>query len=193
MNDTEYKRGDIYYIVSNEHTPIGCEIWSDRPAIIVSNDTLNQTSGAVEIVYLSTTLKKKPSPLHIRIQSSGRPSLAMCSQVHTIDKSRLRERLGHISDEEQKELDKALCFSLGIDAENYRGLFKKWENYIREYHIPVIEEMENIAMASVDATINTLRRQISIITKERDGYKSLAESREEKLNQIRMSSMCQIP
>ena len=59
MNDAEYKRGDIYYIVSNEHTPIGCEIWSDRPAIIVSNDTLNQTSGAVEIVYLSTTLKKK--------------------------------------------------------------------------------------------------------------------------------------
>ena len=186
--DDKILKGDIYYVASADGmTPIGCEIWSDRPALIVSNDTTNQTAGVVEIVYLSTSMRKRPSPLHIRVHSANRNAIAMCGQIHAVDKSRLRQKLDHVSDKELEEVDKALCFSLGIEQESYRSLFKKWENYIREYHIPVVEEIESIAAATASKAVDILQRQISILSRERDGYKALAEAREEQLNEIRMN------
>lgn len=189
MNDKILK-GDIFYVRSSDTVPpIGCEIWSDRPALVVSNDTTNQTAGAVEIVYLSTSMHKRPSPLHVRVQSGNRNAIAMCGQIHSVDKSRLVQKLGSITPKELETIDKALCFSLGIQHENYRSLFKKWENYIREYHIPVIEEIESMAAATMDDAFFVLRRQISVLTKERDGYKALAEAREEQLNAIQLQNI----
>lgn len=186
MND-KILRGDIYYVASaNDITPIGCEIWSDRPALVVSNDTTNQTAGVVEVVYLSTSMKKRPTPLHVRVRSGSRNAIAMCGQIHTVDKSRLRQKLGTVTETEMNTVDKALCFSLGINEESYRSLFKKWENYIREYHIPVVEEIESLAAATYENAIDTLNRQLSIAKRERDGYKALAEAREEQLNDVRM-------
>lgn len=186
MND-KILRGDIYYVASaDDVTPIGCEIWSDRPALVVSNDTTNQTAGVVEVVYLSTSMKKRPTPLHVRVRSGSRNAIAMCGQIHTVDKSRLRQKLGTVTETEMNTVDKALCFSLGINEESYRSLFKKWENYIREYHIPVVEEIESLAAATYESAIDTLNRQLSIAKRERDGYKALAEAREEQLNEVRM-------
>lgn len=186
MNDNP-SRGDIYYVRSvDDVPPIGCEIWSDRPAVVVSNDTSNRTNGTVEIVYLSTSMKKRPSPLHVRVHSGNRTSIAMCGQIHSVDKSRLDSKLGTLTPAEMQTIDKALCFSLGIDQESYRSLFKKWENYIREYHIPVTEEIESMASATMDKAFAVLQRQISVLTKERDGYKSLAEAREEQLNAMNL-------
>lgn len=186
MND-KILRGDIYYVASaDDVTPIGCEIWSDRPALVVSNDTTNQTAGVVEVVYLSTSMKKRPTPLHVRVRSGSRNAIAMCGQIHTVDKSRLRQKLGSVTETEMSTVDKALCFSLGINEESYRSLFKKWENYIREYHIPVVEEIESLAAATYESAIDTLNRQLSIAKRERDGYKALAEAREEQLNDVRM-------
>lgn len=186
MND-KILRGDIYYVASaDDVTPIGCEIWSDRPALVVSNDTTNQTAGVVEVVYLSTSMKKRPTPLHVRVRSGSRNAIAMCGQIHTVDKSRLRQKLGTVTETEMSVVDKALCFSLGINEESYRSLFKKWENYIREYHIPVVEEIESLAAATYENAIDTLNRQLSIAKRERDGYKALAEAREEQLNDVRM-------
>lgn len=186
MND-KILRGDIYYVASaDDVTSIGCEIWSDRPALVVSNDTTNQTAGVVEVVYLSTSMKKRPTPLHVRVRSGSRNAIAMCGQIHTVDKSRLRQKLGSVTETEMSTVDKALCFSLGINEESYRSLFKKWENYIREYHIPVVEEIESLAAATYENAIDTLNRQLSIAKRERDGYKALAEAREEQLNEVRM-------
>lgn len=186
MND-KILRGDIYYVASaDDVTPIGCEIWSDRPALVVSNDTTNQTAGVVEVVYLSTSMKKRPTPLHVRVRSGSRNAIAMCGQIHTVDKSRLRQKLGTVTETEMGAVDKALCFSLGINEESYRSLFKKWENYIREYHIPVVEEIESLAAATYESAIDTLNRQLAIAKRERDGYKALAEAREEQLNDVRM-------
>lgn len=178
-------RGEIYYVTgSDSEIPIGCEIWPDRPALVVSNDTTNRTGGAVEIVYLSTSMKKRPSPLHIKVHSGTRQAIAMCGQIHSVDRSRLRQKIGEITEEEQERIDKALCFSLGIEAESYRAIFKKWENYIREYHIPVIEEIESMAASSVEHIIEMQQRQINILMQERDGYKALAEARQAKLDAI---------
>lgn len=180
-----YMRGQIYYVTSDPtNIPIGAEIWSDRPGLIVSNDTTNKSSGAVQIVYLTTSLHRRPSPLLVKVTSGNRPAMANCSQIHSVDKSRLRQTLGTVTDKELADIDTALCFSLGIDQQNYRSIFKKWENYIREYHIETFEEIECLKASITDKTIQTLQKQIDILRKERDGYRALAESKQDLLDCI---------
>ena len=110
--------------------------------------------------------------------------MANCSQIHSVDKSRLRQSLGTVTEKELADVDKALCFSLGIDQQSYRSLFKKWENYIREYNIEVFEEIECLKASITDKTIQTLQKQIDILRKERDGYRALAESKQDLLDCI---------
>lgn len=181
-----YQRGQIYYVTSDPTKPsIGAEIWSDRPALIVSNNTTNNTNSTITVVYLSTSRKKQASPLHVLVTSGARKAFALCEQLHSVDKSRLHQRLGEILPEEQKEIDKALCFSLAIDAESYRSTFKKWEHYIQEYHLPVIDENESIAASIKDTAVKNLRTEIEILKNERDGWKSIAESKQKLLDCIR--------
>lgn len=181
-----YQRGQIYYVASDPSKPeIGTEIWSDRPGLIVSNDTLNDTNSAATVVYLSTSRKRKASPLHVFVTSGARRAIALCEQLHTVDKSRFKQRIGQITEQEQANIDKALCMSLGINAETYRSLFKKWENYIKEYNLPVIDEYESIKAAATSKAIENLKTQIDIISKERDGWKNIAESKQKLLDCVR--------
>lgn len=183
--DTIYTRGQIYYVTSDPSSvPIGAEIWSDRPGLIVSNDITNKTSGAVQVVYLTTSIHRRPSPLLVKVTSGNRPAMANCSQIHSVDKSRLRQTLGTVTEKELADVDKALCFSLGIGQQNYRSIFKKWENYIREYHIEVFEEIECLKASITDKTVQILQKQIDILRKERDGYRALAESKQDLLDCI---------
>jgi hypothetical protein len=136
-------------------------------------------------VYLSTSTKKKASPLHVPLLSGTKSALALCEQLHSVDKSRVHQVIGVITNEEQKALDNAIAFSLGIDASNYRSLFKKWENYIKEYHLPVIDEYESIANSTLDKALENLHTELKITKKERDGWKVLAEANQELIDQIR--------
>lgn len=105
------KRGDIYFVVGGEAT--GSEQGADRPAIVVSNNAGNKYSPVVELVYL-TTGKKSKLPTHVFIGSAPRPSIALCEQIVTVCKSRLERRMGSATEEEMKNIDKALSKSLGI-------------------------------------------------------------------------------
>lgn len=131
------RRGDIFYIIGDpDNPPVGSEIWSDRAGLIVSNDGTNMASGAVEVVYLSTSENKRLSPSHIYVTSGNKRTMALCEQIHTVDKSRLTDYIGHATDEEMENIADALLFSLQINTgRNPQGLFRKWENYIRKYNI----------------------------------------------------------
>ena len=190
QRDDRIKRGQIYFVSAPDgSTPVGCEIWSDRPGLVVSNDVTNNTGGAIIIVYLSTSLKKRSSPLHVPVMSGGRPATALCEQLHSVDPSRLQNLIGTVTDKELATIDKTLCMSLAIDQQTYRGTFRKWANYIQEYHLEVNEEQESIRSAAVDKAIATLQRQISILEKERDGYRKLAEAKDEMLSGVRMEQI----
>ena len=109
------RRGEIYHISrSMNGNVIGSEQEADRPAIIVSNNKGNEFSNCVEIVYL-TSQAKKPMPTHVEIECSV-PSTALCEQVYTVSKERLKEYIKRCSDEEMERIDKALMISLGIDT-----------------------------------------------------------------------------
>ena len=107
------KRGEIYFI-TNTNQGEGNEIRGNRPAVIVSNDALNKTSGVVEIVY-TTTQPKKDLPTHVLTRSTLRPSTILCEQVHTVSTLRVGDKLGELTEQELAAVDTALAISLGLD------------------------------------------------------------------------------
>lgn len=113
----DYKRGEIYYVSPN-YSEVGSEIWSGRPAIVVSNDDLNLRRNVVEVVYL-TTRPKEDSPCHVPIHATGKQSTALCEQITTVDKTRLNYNPPAPScctKKELAEIDAALLYSLSLDA-----------------------------------------------------------------------------
>ena len=109
--DNQIRRGEIYYIYADEHT--GSEQSGGRPAVVVSNDTGNLYAPVIEVVYLTTSIKK-PMPTHVEIQSALRPSIALCEQIHTVDKERVGDYAGQLTADELRSIDNALRVSLGL-------------------------------------------------------------------------------
>lgn len=105
-------RGDIFF-VRNFVRVSGSEQTTNRPAVVVSNDIGNKHSDMCQVVYL-TTKDKKPLPTHAKVMCQI-PSTALCEQVCSVSQDRLTEYIRTCTDEEMKEIDKALMISLGLD------------------------------------------------------------------------------
>lgn len=114
MGMTEIRRGDIYYI--EKYPVVGSEQQAGRPAIVVSNKENNRHSNTVEVVYL-TTRPKTDLPTHVHIESSAKPSTALCEQVTTVSVERLGDYAGHLTDREMTQVDIALLVSLDLYME----------------------------------------------------------------------------
>ena len=110
-------KGDVYFVKMGDEG-IGCEQKGDRYAIIVQNNTGNQYSPTTIVAFATTSIHKAKLPTHIEINNSNsgipEPSIVLCEQLRTIDKSRLERRVGHLSINKKEELDRALCISLGL-------------------------------------------------------------------------------
>ena len=176
-----YFKGEIYYIYPRE--TVGCEQMGGRPGIIVSNDIGNNHSKIVEVVFL-TTKEKKPLPTHVEINSGKCRSIALCEQIETVSKERIGDYINSVTQNELKELDRAMLISLDINC-NLKGSkkFEAWEKLIEEMEI---EENSNIEMEQdkkdsqgiiplsepVTVSIETSPEYIRACT-ERDIYKEL--------------------
>lgn len=114
MKTMEIKRGDIFYIEYGKYQAdfpsMGRE--QSRPAIIVSYDTGNLFSSAVEVVYL-TSQEKKPLPTHCTVLCRT-PSTALCEQITTVTKDRLGDFIRTCTDREMKAVDECIKVSLGL-------------------------------------------------------------------------------
>lgn len=153
----EIKRGDIYYIDRIAGASIGSEQQAGRPAIIVSNNVLNETSEVVEVVYL-TTHDKGDKPTHVQIRSTGRISTALCEQISTASILRVGARIGTATKEEMLRIDTAIMISLGIEipkSESFDSLLKE-------------SKVEPIPCVEVDAEKIELKAQLEV-------YKNLYE------------------
>lgn len=106
------KRGEIYY-VSPSYTETTTEIWSGRPAIIVSNNQNNKYSNNVMVVYL-TTKPKGNYPTNVPINATGIPSTALCDQVNTVAKERLGDNCHICSTKEMESVDAGLKAAFGF-------------------------------------------------------------------------------
>ena len=110
------RRGDIYYAHLGEC--VGSEQGGNRPVLIIQNDMGNKHSPTVICAVFSSRKKHLTLPTHVLIDakyhSGMRDSCLFLEQIKTIDKRRLEQKVGRLSEDEMKQVDTALKISLGI-------------------------------------------------------------------------------
>ncbi len=112
------KRGDMFY--ADLSPVIGSEQGGVRPVLIIQNDIGNNHSPTVIAAAITSQTGKTKLPTHIEIEpeQSGlkAESVVLTEQIRTIDKSRLREKIGHIDDEKViSRINNALGVSFGLE------------------------------------------------------------------------------
>lgn len=114
------KRGEIYY--ADLSPVIGSEQGGVRPVLIVQNDVGNRYSPTVIAAAITSQQDKTELPTHIKLNatSSGlaKDSIVLLEQVRTIDKRRLKEKMGVLDGGSMNMVDKALYVSLGLNDTN---------------------------------------------------------------------------
>ena len=120
------KRGDIYY--ADLSPVVGSEQGGLRPVLIVQNDVGNRYSPTVIAAAITSQTGKSRLPTHIELSPEGmglaRNSVVLLEQVRTIDKRRLKEKMGHLDDMLMNKVNDAISVSFGLAAEMDRA-----ENY----------------------------------------------------------------
>lgn len=111
-----YARGEMYY--ADLGKGIGSEQEGFRPVVIIQNDIGNKYSPTVIVAPLSSSVNKKELPTHYHVDHEdglGSPSVILLEQIRTIDKHRLVRRIGKLSEQHMRGLDRACAISVGLD------------------------------------------------------------------------------
>lgn len=112
------KRGDIYY--ADLSPVIGSEQGGVRPVLIVQNDVGNKYSPTVIAAAITSQHEKAKMPTHIDLSAEccglSKDSIVLLEQVRTIDKQRLKEKMGTIDNSAMNRVDKALSVSFGLGS-----------------------------------------------------------------------------
>ena len=111
----EIKRGQIWYC---DLSPVvGSEQGGLRPVLIIQNDIGNRYSPTVIGAVITSRKTKANLPTHIWLNKEcGLPkeSMVECEQVRTLDKKRLKDFMGQVSEEVMQEIDKGLKISFAL-------------------------------------------------------------------------------
>jgi len=111
------KRGEIYY--ADLSPVVGSEQGGIRPVLIVQNDVGNKYSPTVIAAAITSQQDKTELPTHIKVDADdcglSKNSIVLLEQVRTIDKQRLRERMGSLGSGAMNRIDRALSVSFGLD------------------------------------------------------------------------------
>jgi mRNA interferase MazF len=110
------KRGDMFY--ADLSPVVGSEQGGVRPVLIIQNDIGNKFSPTVIIAAITSQINKAKLPTHVEIKAHEygiqKDSVILLEQVRTIDKKRLRERIGHLDDKLMEQVNDALSISFGL-------------------------------------------------------------------------------
>ena len=113
------KRGDMFY--ADLSPVVGSEQGGIRPVLIIQNDLGNKYSPTVIAAAITSQTNKTKLPTHIEIEGNSAQglknnSVILTEQIRTIDKSRLKEKIGHIDDElVMNKINNALGVSFGLE------------------------------------------------------------------------------
>ena len=110
------KRGDIYY--ADLSPVIGSEQGGLRPVLIVQNDVGNKYSPTVIAAAITSQINKTKLPTHIELYAENfglaKNSVILLEQIRTIDKRRLKEKMGHLDDGLMDKVNDAISISFGL-------------------------------------------------------------------------------
>ena len=125
------KRGDIYY--ADLSPVIGSEQGGLRPVLIIQNDVGNKYSPTVIAAAITSRLGKTKLPTHIDVNRDScfsnsldeskfdrlglaKDSVILLEQIRTLDKRRLKEKMGHLDDEVMQQVNNAMAISFGLST-----------------------------------------------------------------------------
>ena len=110
------KRGELYY--ADLSPVVGSEQGGIRPVLVVQNDIGNKYSPTVIAAAITSKLNKAKLPTHIELSSKEygleKDSVVLLEQIRTIDKSRLKEKIGELSSTKMSQVNRAMLISLGV-------------------------------------------------------------------------------
>jgi mRNA interferase MazF len=105
------RRGEIYWVALDP--AVGTEIRKTRPAVVISNDSLNQFGFRVVVLPVTSNVTSH-YPGEARIQIRGAPARVLGDQLRSIDKVRLKSRVGTLSPDELRDVEDAVRITLGL-------------------------------------------------------------------------------
>ena len=112
------KRGDIFY--ADLSPVVGSEQGGMRPVLIIQNDVGNRYSPTVIAAAITSKMGKTRLPTHIDIYADkaglAKNSVVLLEQVRTLDKRRLKEKMGHLDESAMSEINNAIAVSFGLGA-----------------------------------------------------------------------------
>jgi mRNA interferase MazF len=115
------RRGDIFY--ADLSPVIGSEQGGLRPVLIVQNDVGNKYSPTVIAAAITSRMTKSKLPTHIDVLGDSvglsKDSVILLEQIRTLDKKRLKEKMGHLDDTVMKEVNEAITISFGLSQRTY--------------------------------------------------------------------------
>jgi len=110
------RRGDIFY--ADLSPVVGSEQGGVRPVLIIQNDIGNKYSPTVIASAITSQINKAKLPTHIELKAKSygipKDSVILLEQIRTIDKKRLKEKIGYLSPDIMKSVDEALQISFGL-------------------------------------------------------------------------------
>jgi len=110
------KRGDIYY--ADLSPVVGSEQGGMRPVLIVQNDVGNKHSPTVIAAAITSQINKAKLPTHIELGAKtyglSKDSVILLEQIRTIDKKRLKDRMGKLDEKLMTRVDNAIAVSFGL-------------------------------------------------------------------------------
>ncbi|MBE6578052.1 MAG: type II toxin-antitoxin system PemK/MazF family toxin [Ruminococcaceae bacterium] len=110
------KRGDIYY--ADLSPVVGSEQGGLRPVLIIQNDVGNRYSPTVIAAAITSRMGKTRLPTHIDIYADkvglAKDSVILLEQIRTLDKKRLKEKMGHLDDGMMSQVNTAIAVSFGL-------------------------------------------------------------------------------
>ena len=115
-------RGDIYY--ADLSPVVGSEQGGVRPVLIIQNNVGNRFSPTVIAAAITSRNEKANLPTHIRLYADdsglSKDSVVLLEQIRTLDKKRLKEKMGTLNSNDMYKVDEALSISFGRAPENPR-------------------------------------------------------------------------
>lgn len=113
------KRGDIFY--ADLSPVVGSEQGGVRPVLVVQNDVGNKYSPTVIAAAITSRINKAKLPTHIEIEATEyglqKDSVVLLEQIRTIDKKRLREKIGRLDEIQMVKVNDAISISFGLRRE----------------------------------------------------------------------------
>ena len=86
--------------------------------MVIQNDVGNEVAPTIIVAPLTTKSFTKPYPITVHVPRGvaglKENSTILLSQIRTIDKTRLDHKIGHLPPTYLKQVDHAICISLGL-------------------------------------------------------------------------------